>query len=229
MRNLWAVGILWLATAPAAAGTLRLEADRDATLIESPDGSLANGAGPAMFAGRNNQADASIRRALIHFDVAGSLPEQAVIESVVLTLSMTPSNAIPRALSLHRVEADWGEGPSVSLGGGGAPALPGDVTWLHTFYDVEEWVRPGGQFLGRESAVTVVTASGTYTWGATEQMKADVTLWAANPERNFGWTLRDDETVAQTAKNFATREHADAELRPVLEISYRMPGDREGP
>jgi hypothetical protein len=32
--------------------------------------------------------------------------------------------------------------------------------------------------------------------------------------------------TSQSSKSFASREHADAGLRPVLEITYRMPGDR---
>jgi hypothetical protein len=225
MRNLWVIGALWLATAPAAAGTVRLEADRDATLIESEVGDRANGAGPALFAGRTSGSEDAIRRALIRFDVAAVLPEQAIVESVVLTLFMTPSNAEPRTLTLQRVQADWGEGPASSSGGGGAEAGPGDVTWLYTFYDAQTWVQPGGQFLGRVSAETEVAASGAYTWSGTEQLRADVTLWAADPGRNFGWVLRGDESASQSAKSFASREHPDPALRPILEITYHLPGD----
>jgi len=229
MRIIWGLAALWLAMAPAGAGTVRLEADRDATLIESADGSRGNGAGPALFAGRTNANVEPIRRALLRFDVAGALPEQAIVESVALTLFLTPSNPDPRILRLHRVQADWGEGPSSSSGGGGAPAEPGDATWLHTYYESQEWVRPGGQFLGRVSAEMEVAASGAYTWSGTEQLRADVSLWAAAPERNFGWVLLGDETVSQTAKNFASREHPDAALRPVLEITYRLPGEPSEP
>lgn len=225
MRNPWVWGVLWLAAVPAAAGTVRLEADRDATLIESAVGDRANGAGPVFFAGRTSASEDAIRRALVRFDVSGALPDQAIVERVALTLAMTPSNSDPRTLYLHRVQADWGEGPSFASGGGGAAAGPGDVTWLHAFYDTQEWVLPGGQFLGRASAELEVAASAAYTWGGTEQMRADVTLWAAAPERNFGWILSGDETAIQSAKSFASREHPDAELRPVLEITYRLPGD----
>jgi hypothetical protein len=217
---------LLLAAAPAAAGTVRLEADRDATMIESPDGTLANGAGTALFAGRTSQSENSIRRTLLHFDVAGALPAHAIVERVVLTLFMIPSNADLRLLRLHRVLADWGEGASSSGGGGGAAAQPGDVTWLHTFYDSEEWVRPGGQFVARASAMTGVSVSGYYTWGGTEQLGADVRLWAAAPERNFGWMLIGDEATRQSSKSFASREHTDAGLRPVLETTSRRPGNR---
>jgi hypothetical protein len=50
---------------PALAGTLVLQAARDATLIESSDGSLANGAGPAFFVGRTSQSFGARRRAVL--------------------------------------------------------------------------------------------------------------------------------------------------------------------
>src|SRR6266545_1600826 len=141
--------ILLLGVQPAAAETLTLEANRDATLIEDPDGSRANGAGPALFVGHTAQSENGVRRALLSFDIAAALPRGAIIESVSLRLFMTVSNSEPRPIHLYRVLEDWGEGPSASSGGGGAPALPGDVTWLHTFWDDAFWPQIGGHFLGR--------------------------------------------------------------------------------
>lgn len=206
---------------PSVAATVRLEPDRDATLIESPDGSRANGAGPAFFAGRTNQNNDSIRRALIRFDVSRALPARVLIERVSLTLSMNPSNPGRRTLRLFRVLEDWGEGASAASGGGGAPAGPGDVTWLHTFWDADFWTHPGGLFAGHETAALDVDAEGSYTWQGTVHMVADVRLWAVSPRRNFGWILVGDETVSQSVKSFASRENPDPELRPVLEITYR--------
>ncbi|TFG94043.1 MAG: hypothetical protein E4H11_07505, partial [Myxococcales bacterium] len=57
--------LLLLAPAAAMAETVFIEAARDATLIEDPDGALANGSGPVFFVGRNNQAENSVRRGLI--------------------------------------------------------------------------------------------------------------------------------------------------------------------
>ena len=183
---------------------------------------MANGRGSVLFAGRTNQANDSIRRAMLRFDVEGALPERALIEGVSLTLFMTPSNADPRTLRLYRVLADWGEGPSSSSGGAGAPAQPGDVTWLHTYWDTDLWVHAGGQFVGSDSSTLAVSASGFYTWESTIHMVADVRLWASAPQRNFGWVLIGDETVRQSVKSFASRENSDPVLRPALEITYRV-------
>jgi hypothetical protein len=209
---------------PAAPETLTLEANRDATLIEDPGGSLANGAGPSCFMGRTAQSENGIRRALLSFDVAAALPRGAVIESVALRLFVTPSNPDPRPIRLHRVLADWGEGPSASSGGGGAAALPGDVTWLHTFWDYDFWVQIGGQFLGRASAERTVASPGDCVWSDSPHLTQDVRLWNAAPERNFGWMVIGDETTRQTAKSFASREHPDPAVRPRLEIIYRNAG-----
>jgi hypothetical protein len=126
------------------------------------------------------------------------------------------------------VLADWGEGLSASSGGGGVAPAPGDVTWLHAFWDTDFWVRPGGQFLGRSSAVQVVAGAGFYTWSSTEHLVQDLWLWKAAPALNFGWILIGDETTPQTAKSFASREHPDSASRPVLVIGYRLPGDLPG-
>ena len=40
---------------PGTTVTMTVEAGRDATLIEDPDGGLANGAGPALFVGRRHR------------------------------------------------------------------------------------------------------------------------------------------------------------------------------
>jgi hypothetical protein len=221
--DLVAAPLLLLLSPPAAAETVLIPADRDATLVEHPEGGLANGSGPFLFAGHTAQEENGIRRGLVRFDMAAAIPRGAIIESVTLTLYMAPSNPEPRELRLHRVLADWGEGPSSSSGGGGAPAQPGDATWLHTFYDAEFWVHRGGQFLGRASAALEVAGSAFYTWVSNPHLVQDAQLWNAAPERNFGWILVGDETTLQTSKSFASREHPDPALRPVVEVAYRLP------
>ena len=216
--------MLLIVPAAATAETVLIEAGRDATLIEAPEGELANGSGPVFFVGRNNQLENSVRRGLIYFDVAAELPGNARVESVRLTLYMSPSNPAPRRIGLHRLLAGWGEGASSASGGGGDVSAPGDATWIHTFYDDEFWVRPGGHFVARASASRDVAASDFYTWEGTRKMLADVRLWLAAPQRNFGWILIGDETTPQNAKSFASREESDPWLRPVLEVTYHLPG-----
>jgi hypothetical protein len=217
-----AVGVL-LAAASATAETVLVEAGRDATLIEEPDGALANGAGPVFFVGRTNQRQNSVRRGLIYFDVAAALPEKALVESVRLTLYMSPSNSSPSPIGLHRLQVGWGEGASSASGGGGDFSQSGDATWIHTFYDNRFWMKPGGHFVARASCRRDVAHSGFYTWESTQKMVADVRLWLGAPQRNFGWILLGDETTPQNVKSFASREEPDLSLRPVLEVLYHLP------
>lgn len=221
--------LLLLAPLPAAADTAFIEATRDATLVEEPSGTLANGSGPVFFVGRTNARQNSVRRALVHFDIAGALPRGARVEAVRLTLHMTPSNEAPRQLRLHRVLGGWGEGPSSASGGGGDVSYPGDSTWIHRFYDDLFWLQPGGDFVARASASREVGASGFHRWESTPKLVADVQHWLAAPHRNFGWILIGDETTPQNSKSFASREEPDASLRPLLEVRYRRAPGRGAP
>jgi hypothetical protein len=209
----------------AGAATVTVVADRDATLIEHPDGALASGAGPSVFAGRTNLADNGVRRALLHFELADTLPHggSQTVEQVALVITnLTESNTAPREYRLHRVLADWGEGASSSAGGGGAPAEAGDATWLHTFHDQSFWLHNGGQFEGEPSARLVVAGAGTYRFES-PQLTRDVVMFATRPELNLGWMLIGDESVRQTVRAFGSRENPDPAARPILEITFRRP------
>ena len=223
-RHEMLVLVAFLMATPVAAETVTIEARRDATLIEHPEGAQANGSGPAFFVGRTSQSKNSVRRGLLWFDVAAAVPEDALIEEARLTLHMTPSNEAVAELRLRRLQADWGEGASASSGGSGAPSQPGDATWIHAFYDYTPWVHAGGQFIGRASATLEVGSSGAYSWTTNVHMVQDVRLWHAAPQRNFGWILIGDEADPQTAKSFASREDSDPALRPVLDVTYRLRG-----
>lgn len=210
----------------AQAETVHIKAERDATLIQDAYGALANGAGPALFAGRTGQAAFALRRGLIRFDVVAALPEHALIDRVFVSLYQTSdNNTTAHGVSLHRVLEDWSEGAAFSSGGGGASAGSGDATWLHTDYDGEYWVRVGGHFVARTSATEVVAGAGFYTWQNTPGLIGDVRLWLHAPQQNFGWLIRGEEEIPQTAKRFASREAASPDQHPVLTIEYHLPGE----
>ncbi len=209
----------------AWADSAQIQAQKDNTLYESPTGSLSNGSGPGMFCGRNALAGL-IRRALIRFDVAGAIPAGSTVNSVTLSLNCAMSLVGDVPVSLHGVLADWGEGASMSIamgGGGGAPAEPGDATWLHTFYSAQTWTTPGGDFDPTPSATRVVGGVGPYTWGSTAEMVADVQSWLDTPATNYGWMVRGDESTTTTARRFDTREQLIVEQRPVLTVDFTPP------
>jgi hypothetical protein len=213
---------LLLAADPAGAATLTIEASQDTTLIEDAAGAWANGSGPALFLGRTNQREGSIRRTLILFDLSAELPRNARIERVALRLAVTPSHPEPRLLRLHRLLADWGEGPSYASGGGGAPSGTGDATWIDRLFDEEAWTHPGGHFVARVSAESEVADAGSYLL-EDDGLMHDVRLWAAAPDRNYGWILIGDEAEPGSSKSLGSREESDPTLRPLLEVTWSEP------
>ena len=214
--------LLLFAAFTADATTVVLYPERDVTLIEDPHGERANGSGPALFVGRTSQTVNGIRRSLLYFDVAGAIPDGAIINDVSLVLHLTSSNSSPVDISLHRLLEDWSEGASSASGGSGAMAQPGDATWLHTNSDVAYWRRMGGHFVQHASAITRVMDTGVYSWQGSAHLLADVNMWHRAPERNFGWLLMGDEAMPQTAKRFSSRETPVEGLQPALIIDFRL-------
>src|SRR5262245_55242781 len=136
----WIGAAGWLWCAPAASATpietVTLGATQDNTLFSTE--TTSNGAGDAVFSGRTGEVagGGTRQRALLIFDVAAAVPAGSTILSATLTLTLiaAPPGAAAQVHSLHRVLADWGEGSSAAFGGQGAPAQPGDATWLHAFF-----------------------------------------------------------------------------------------------
>lgn len=210
----------------AHAAQVTLNAVKDNTLFEWPEGGqFSNGAGEYFFAGRNNQDQPfSIRRGLIAFDVAGSIPAGSTITGVTLTLYMSRTTAPATNVTLHRLSSDWGEGASDAGGqeGLGAASEPGDATWEHTFYDTQFWTTPGGDFLGAVSATTSVGGNGFYSWTGAG-LVADVQYWLDNPGSDFGWLVKGDESAPHLAKRFNSRTSGTVSRRPALVINYNAP------
>ena len=200
--------------------TKTFTSSRDNTLFEYAGVDLSNGAGPAFFAGRTKQAQGSIRRGLIFFDLTDSgIPPNALVTQVTLQLHLSDSNAGPQNITVHRLLADWGEGDSFSQGTGGVPA-PGDATWRHTFFDTAFWATPGGDFSPAASASALIGDIDFYSWSSI-QMVLDVQKWLTTPAANFGWILLGNETLAGSAKRFDSRENPTPANRPLLIIEYQ--------
>ena len=223
-----AVALGSLGASLANAGTINIMPSKDNTLYEyvPAEGDHSNGAGFHLFAGENGEGE--LRRGVLAFDIAGTIPPGSKITGVSLSMnmSMTPAGAL--TVELHKLLADWGEGTShAPMGeGDGAPATPNDATWRHRFFDSVFWTMQGGDFSATVSASQSVGGTGQYTWSSA-QMVADVQSWLDNPTSNFGWLVLGDETAAGTAKRFDTRESASP---PILTIEFRVaPSPRPRP
>jgi len=210
----------------ASAAIIVINPRKDNTLYEydPAEGDHSNGAGFHFFAGENGMGE--LRRGVLAFDIAATIPACSTITAVSLTMnmSMTPAGAL--IVELHKVLADWGEGTShAPMGeGDGASATPNDATWRHRFFDSVFWTTQGGDFSATVSASQSVGGVGQYTWSSA-QMVADAQSWLDNPASNFGWLVLGDETAIATAKRFDTRESASP---PMLTIQF-TPGPRVMP
>src|SRR5207247_649486 len=82
-----------LAPSAASADVIDLSPSKDNTLYQDPTGSLSNGAGPGFFVGAT--ASLNIRRAVVAFDIAASIPAGATITAATLTLHMSSTQTTP--------------------------------------------------------------------------------------------------------------------------------------
>ena len=168
-------------------------------------------------------------RGLMAFDIAGSIPAGSSITGVSLELLITNSNDDQsRDYTLHSVDQDWGEGATVANGGNGAPALPGDATWLHTFSDTAFWNTPGGDFNATASATSAVsqTAGSTAVWDSAG-LVSDVQGWLDSPSSNFGWILIGDEINDRTARGFGSRDSVTS-AGPMLTVTFETVPEPSG-
>ena len=227
-RTLWLMSFVSVGAVAGSAwaDTVDLTSVKDNTLYSTT--TTSNGAGTGMFCGRTGVSGGpTVHRCVVAFDVAGSIPAGSTVTDVTLTLTLiawSPNNPATQTHTLHRLLADWGEGTSMGDSGMGAPATPGDATWLHTFYATDFWAASGGDFQATPSAsATVVPQSIAHTWGSTLRMVDDVQCWLDDPVCDNGWLLRGNETDLFTAKRFATREWFIPSERPLLTIQYTPP------
>ena len=213
------VGLIFIGAGLASALTISIMPSKDNTLYEydPAEGDHSNGAGFHFFAGETAMGE--LRRGVLAFDIAGSIPPGSTITAVSLSLNMSRTLLeTARTVELHKLLADWGEGTSHAPGeeGDGAPATTNDATWRHRFFDTIFWAMQGGDFSAIVSASQVVGPVGQYTWSSA-QMVEDVQSWLDNPSSNFGWLVLGDESTNATSKRFDTRESASP---PVLTIEY---------
>lgn len=217
-----ALGLLSLVAVRAPAESASFPASRDNTLYEDPSGSLSNGAGDYLFAGRTSvNTNFVLRRGLLAFDLS-QIPPGSIVVAARLRLYMSMTIAADVTVTLHRATTAWGEGSSDAEleEGMGAPATSGDATWKHAVSPSEPWDDLGGDFVSAATAQQTVDDAGTYQWGSTSAMIADVQRWIDNPSTNRGWVVRGDELEDGTAKRFNSRENPAAGRTPRLEVDF---------
>jgi hypothetical protein len=232
LRNAFSVLFLFagiVSAIPAWADIVFLNPNKDNTLYQNTNATsqTSNGQGD-ITVGRTNQATASIRRGLIAFDFS-SIPTNAVISSVQLTLTEAQGLNGNQTVTLYRAIEDWGEGSSIAANSGqGIAAQAGDATWLYRSFNFADpaqstaWSTPGGVYSSTASASTTVTsgsANQAFSWSST-QMASDVQLWLQSPSSNFGWVLVGNESLGQTSKRFVSGESST--FAPTLTVNFSV-------
>ena len=224
--SLLIAGMLLLVTSSAAQGAFKdIPPSKDNTLYQSATGALSNGAGEYLFTGRTDKG--FIRRAIIAFAIADSIPVGSTVDSVVLNLFLSRSKLnTSKSTAVYRVLNTWGEARSNAPQneGEGAPADTGDATWVHRFrYPDVLWSAAGGDFDPIVRATTGVASNNFYRWNSA-LMTADVQSWLNNPATNNGWLIRGEELVNTTATRFNSRQNTDTTRRPYLRVYYTPAG-----
>jgi len=211
-------------TGPAFGDSITLVPDADTSLFANfPDNNL--GASISLVAGGNGAGLPG--RALLHFDLSGQVPSNAVIQSVALTVNvvMAPGGGgVSSIFDLHRLLVGWVEG--TGTGNTGSPANDGEPTWTDRVYPSVAWTAPGGavsnEFSATVSSTMLINGLGGYTFPATPTLVADLQQWLLNPATNFGWILiSESENTPFTARRFGARE--DPVSTSVLQIQYALP------
>jgi spore coat protein A len=160
----------------------------------------SSGACDSIFSGMIDVATLDgARRALMQFDIAGSIPANSTITSVTLNMSVTRgSNHVDSTFTLHKLNAAWVEGIEGcgARGGGQGEPSTGGVTWT---------TMPGNDSLASGSTLINNT---TPAWTSTAAMVSDVQGWLDSPGTNYGWVVIGDETTKTTTRRFDSREGA---------------------
>ncbi len=229
----WLCCAAFVPTSPAASLTLFPVAD--ATMIELRP---SNSIGAASWITAGVTQNGNTNRALIKFDIAAALPPGTTIIDVGVNVWVTrqPVDGYAEALfSLRRMLRPWGEGanPDPPFAPGlGLPALPGDATWAHAFFNTNAWTIPGGQegvdySASFSSAVTIAGVRSEPYFFESGGAIADVQLWLDHPEQNFGWMMKSEVEEGLearfTARRFGSRELQDEFASPQLVINYLPP------
>lgn len=151
------------------------------------------------------------QRAAVRFNLS-SIPQTATVISARLKLYLFNTHGTVRPYAAHRIidnpARDWAESA---------------VTWNKFNTGSSQWTVPGGDFV---PTATDIQSAGQWLgvgywvqWNVT----SDVQTFVSTPNTNFGWMIKDhnEDATPQYYVWFASKEYADADKRPVLEITYQ--------
>lgn len=198
----------------ACADNVTLIPVEDSTISEK-DMSLPEGNASTLNSGTTGPNEGALKnRALLKFNFAGSIPSNAIVTSVALSMTTVQSpTTTPLWFSLHRVLQNWSESA---------------VTWTNRLSPPAPWSVPGtAALLDYSSTVTqsnLVTGLGSFTFASNPSIVADVQGWVSDPVNNAGWiVICGREDLERSVRKFASSEAANSTNRPSLEVQFTLP------
>jgi len=137
------------------------------------------------------------RRAFVRFDLSPcGIPAVTSVTGAELRLVLTTAPGSSRTHALHRVTSAWAE----------------TSTWNS---------QPAVSASASASTETGTTAGATVAWSS-PTLVADVQSWVDGTSANHGWGISDatESALAAATAAYGAREHATAESRPQLFVTY---------
>ena len=161
---------------------------------------------------------------LMRFDLA-SLPAGAVVEEALLHLALVESDALSPAVYTITAHTITGKNPVIASATG--YTADGATPWTANACCANGVPLAQGDISAAYDTRPVDKINGDKTWALTAMVRE----WVAEPSSNLGLLLNSDPSVPRDRyRFFASMEHANAALRPYLEITYSLPpGDTTPP
>ena len=197
----------------ASADTITLIPTEDTTITEK-DFSLTGGSGATLDSGTTGPNEGLKRnRALLKFDLATTIPSNAIVTSAALTLTLVQRpNSTSLWFSLHKLLQNWSEAAA---------------TWTNGLSPPAPWTSPGAvapqDYASFASQSNLITTLGSSTFNSNPGIVADVQDWINNPANNFGWILIcEDEELDKSVRKFASKESDIVTNIPSLEVQFTL-------
>lgn len=197
--------------------------DIDDTTMYSDSTTDNTGANLGLWVGNNSTS--TNRRTLLRFNLS-SIPSNAIISSVTVTLTMTKAaGGASGDQALFRVLNSWSEGTGLGRGsvpgGQGGQPVPGGASWGFRQNFSQGWTTPGGDFSNVTSAFNNVgSILGPQSWSDVGLVN-DVQSWVNGSQPNNGWILIGSETTTSSARVYGASE--DSVNSPSLTVIYTAP------
>jgi len=211
--------ILWFGVASlASADTVSLIPSEDCTISEkSLDTPL--GSDVTIDSGTTGPNEGLKKnRGLLKFDLASSIPSNAVVTSANLTLTLVTSPTSTNLwFTLHKVLQGWTESAA---------------TWTNRLSPPAPWSAPGAapptdysSSVTQSNLILGNVVPATFTFASGPAMLSDVQDWVNHPENNFGWILvcELEDILERRVRKFASKERLITNQRPSLEIQFELP------